>query len=850
MRSRMLVKTAACAAALITASTFAVSTADAVTATIYVGTTNCSDAGTGSSSAPYCTLAKAATVAVAGTTVLVQSGTYVGGATVANAGAAGSPITFKPDTGASVTVQGGTNAFRINGKSYVTVQGFTITGTASYGIAVLASTNITIANNTVTNSGNASATPAVYAFGIYLSGTSASTVSGNHADNNSNTGIYLASGTTGVTVRGNEASGNASLSVTPAQGTRQAAGIGVIGASNSIIGNEVHDNEDSGIQIYPVSNTGGVITRGGDSTLVANNVSYNNGDHGIDNRDVDNGRIIGNTVYHNCTSGINVEGTSLNYVIQNNIAVDNAVLPAYNGIACARRAGNIGVWDTSTATADYNLVYLSVPGTLYVFNGTAYTSLATMKTATGQETHGIQADPTFVNPGSFNLALQAGSPAIDSANSGASGAQSTDFLGNTRKNDPATTDSGAGPRTYDDRGAFEYQPPPPPPVTGGALHPVTPVRLLDTRNGNGAPKARVAAGASVNLQVTGRGPVPSSGVSAVVLNVTVVGPSATGYLTVYPTAGTRPATSNIDFVAAQTVPNLVVVPIGAGGKVTIQNNSGGSADILADVSGWFAIAANSSGPDGRYNAISPYRLLDTRQSSAIGSLQTRSLQVTGTSSGGSSVPASGVSAVVLNVTVVAPTAIGYVTVYPTGVTKPVTSTENFLPKQVIANRAIVPVGTGGKIDIFNSAGSTNVIIDVAGWFTDASSSAGGATFIPLSTPQRLADSRPGGVAPNTPWTSGMTRTVAVAGNVGVPSMGSANPPSAVLANVTITNPSASGYLTVFPGGTRPVASDIDFVPGTTVPNLTVAALANDGSVSIYNSAGRVDVIVDVFGWFA
>ena len=81
------------------------------------------------------------------------------------------------------------------------------------------------------------------------------------------------------------------------------------GPGNFIIGNVTYANEDSGINIYTGSN----------NTLVANNVAYDNGDHGIDNLNVTGGRIIGNTVYYNCTDGINVEGTSGNDNIENNV---------------------------------------------------------------------------------------------------------------------------------------------------------------------------------------------------------------------------------------------------------------------------------------------------------------------------------------------------------------------------------------------------------------------------------------------------------------------------------------------------------------------------------------------------
>jgi hypothetical protein len=202
------------------------------------------------------------------------------------------------------------------------------------------------------------------------------------------------------------------------------------------------------------------------------------------------------------------------------------------------------------------------------------------------------------------------------------------------------------------------------------------------------------------------------------------------------------------------------------------------------------------------------------------------------------------------VTVTRPSAGGFVTVYPSGVARPVTSTQNFVAGQTRANRAIVAVGPDGKVNIFNSTGRTDVVIDVSGWFTNASSAAGGATFVPLSAPRRLADSRPGAPAPNTPWGPGMSRSIMVAGSAGVPMMAGTNAPTALLANVTETNATVGGYLTAFPSGAHPLASDLNFSRGQTLANMAVVRLAPNGSMTVFNFSGRVDVIVDVFGWFA
>src|SRR5665648_265731 len=132
--------------------------------------------------------------------------------------------------------------------------------------------------------------------------------------------------------------------------------------------------------------------------------------------------------------------------------------------------------------------------------------------------------------------------------------------------------------------------------TPGGFTPLSPSRLLDTRAGVGAPKAPVVAGGTVALQVTGRGGVPASGVSAVVLNVTVTAPTRAGYLTVYANGTTRPTASNLNFIPGQTVPNLVIAPVGANGKVALYNGSTGTVQLIADVSGWFRTADEVPGP--------------------------------------------------------------------------------------------------------------------------------------------------------------------------------------------------------------------------------------------------------------
>ena len=383
------------------------------------------------------------------------------------------------------------------------------------------------------------------------------------------------------------------------------------------------------------------------------------------------------------------------------------------------------------------------------------------------------------------------------------------------------------------------------PVTAGAgarFNPLPPARVLDTREGNGAPVGKVAPNSAIDLQVTGRGGVPAAGVSAVVLNVTVTEPSALSFLTAWPTGEARPLASNLNFTAGQTVPNLVVVKVGAGGKVSLYNYAG-TTHLIADVSGWYGASGAAVG--SRYHPVAPSRLLDTR--TGLGAVLAKllpggalDLQVTGR--GG--VPATGVSAVAVNVTVTEPAAGGFLTTWPTGGLPPLTSSLNFAPAQTVANLAVVKVGSEGKISFYNGGGGVHVIADVAGWFGPEGETTG-ARYHPLA-PARVLDTRTGNGAPVAPLAGGTPMNLQVTGRGGVPATGV----TAVILNVIAVDPAIGGYLTVWPAGEPlPLASNLNFATGQTVPNLVVAKVGAGGKVSIYNGGGTAHLVADVAGWY-
>ena len=371
----------------------------------------------------------------------------------------------------------------------------------------------------------------------------------------------------------------------------------------------------------------------------------------------------------------------------------------------------------------------------------------------------------------------------------------------------------------------------------GTFTPTAPTRVLDTRESG----PKLGPGASRVLTLAGVGPVPANA-TAVVLNVTAAATTTSGDFTVYPTAGTRPTSSNLNWIPGQVVPNLVMVGLGAGGAVTIYNAKG-SAHAVVDLEGYYAPSAGGSA--GGFVALAPSRIEDTRNGSGvpIGANGTLNVQITG--AGG--VPALGAESVVLNATVTKTTTGSFLVAYPTGTSRPTASNLNWVKGKTIANRVSVPIGAGGMVTFYNAKGKTALVLDVNGYFTDATAS--GKQFTGV-TPNRDVDTRSGIGGPSGKITAGTTRVVTVAGVGGVPLMTSATPPTAVVINVTATGPTGSGYFTVFPGGTLPLASDVNYLVGGTVPNLVVVQVSATGTVSVYvGGHGATNLVIDVVGWF-
>ena len=240
---------------------------------------------------------------------------------------------------------------------------------------------------------------------------------------------------------------------------------------------------------------------------------------------------------------------------------------------------------------------------------------------------------------------------------------------------------------------------------------LSPKRIMDTRS-TGKIGSRTGTAASTTFNVYSKGGLPASGINAVVLNVTVVDPEVGnegGYLSVYPCASGQPDVSNLNFTNGTTIPNTVIAPVDPSGNICFY--SYGKTHVLADVSGYFPTGSS-------LNTLSPKRIMDTRSTGKIGSRTGTAASTTFNVYSKGGLPASGINAVVLNVTVVDPEVGnegGYLSVYPCASGLPDVSNLNFTNGTTIPNTVIAPVDPSGNV-CFYSYGKTHVLADVSGYF--------------------------------------------------------------------------------------------------------------------------------------
>lgn len=878
---------------------------------------SCSDSapGTGTSAQPYCTLQAAANAAQPGGTVEVMSGTYPA-TTITASGAPGAPISIEGKP-ANVTLP----SLDLNGVHDVKISGLHLTLTSA-GVRLQDCSNVTLDSDLVGPSGTSQSS----AWGVDISGQS-----------------------DGVVV------------------------------------------SRSDLQFYPSVRVGPGVR---DAILTTNSM------RGVALDGSVNAAVTSNDInWGNIPVGLKVSGGATGTSVENNAF-------AWGGV-------QVDADSTVGATFDYNLLDLTPEDSPYTWAGTAYPDLPAFRTATGQGSHDILRRSAFAY--AFNNNKEH-SPSVDSADAGARGELPTDKDGKPRVDDSLVPNSGTG-GGFHDRGAQEFQDPyrpeqpsiasnwlpynspvtltwgdinpwgeaisrtidfgdntpeltttdavvkhtygPPPgggtvtdritiretapgntyvstygqyvvlqppaplvpvlhateqnqsdPMTvtvnaqgssspwdlgtvtynfgdgtaavtgqtyadvihtyrkpgayslsasvhdaggrvatktqkigvGPVFMPATPARILDTRAGNGAAKAPVASGHIVHLMVNGRGGVAHA--SSVLLNLTVTGGTAPGYVTAFPHGSARPNASSLNYRTGQTVANLVDVPIGPDGIVELYNQ-GGKVQLIADVEGFDTLTPRGAGTvlkSAAYGLGDWPKVLDTRGSTSRKLGARESVTFTAFPAPPPQDGSMHASAVVLKVTETSATAASYVQAYTPGRARPVSSNLNFAAGETRSTTVVVPMDYQGRVSLYNSAGSVDLIVSAEGVYYP---------FVPRTdsvnrpmaaiTPVRALDTRTtiGGHHSRL----GVTQKLRfkVAGISGVPAGA-----TGVLVNLTAVNGSGSGYLSSWGEGTRqPGDSSVNYMVGQVTPNLVYLSVLN-GYVDLYNgSDGTVDVLADV-----
>ncbi|MEV6604228.1 hypothetical protein [Kutzneria sp. NPDC051319] len=364
----------------------------------------------------------------------------------------------------------------------------------------------------------------------------------------------------------------------------------------------------------------------------------------------------------------------------------------------------------------------------------------------------------------------------------------------------------------------------PPPDSGTVFTGVAPTRVFDSRT-----TAKIPAHGSRSVAIP-TGLVPADA-TAVVFNLTGTDPDGPTWLATGPGKQGTPTTSSLNLAAGETRANLVTVALGHGDSPGIWVAAGpNAADAIVDVAGYYSPSGGA-----KYTSLTPQRVLDTRNSAPLGQGGTVTLDLS------SKVPA-GATSVVFNLTGTDVTGPTFVTAYPDGAARPDASNVNLVPGKNTPNLVTVRVSADRKVALTNAWFSTDVVVDLAGYYSPDSTQA----FYPL-LPGRVLDTRNADGSPRDPLGSGETRTLNLYPWVPYGA-------TAAVINMTGTDVTGDTVVTVWAhGGAQPGVSNLNLLPGQTSANAAIAPLPpfdQDRGININNLRGSLDAVVDLAGYFA
>lgn len=392
-----------------------------------------------------------------------------------------------------------------------------------------------------------------------------------------------------------------------------------------------------------------------------------------------------------------------------------------------------------------------------------------------------------------------------------------------------------------------------PPARASYYQPITPIRIIDTRDSNvDALKADdITYVAAVTGEVAAAAGVDARDVTAVAMHATVTQTSGKGFLTVYPAGTERPLASTLNWMYSNhTIGNLAAVPVDSGGNIEVYSLQ--ETQLIIDIQGVF-VEGNESAAGRLMLSSTPTRIHDSRLQGATAKSDNKygAIETTGPLKGDSTttvdvgaVVPEDASAVVVNVTTTRSAQRGYVTLFADGVDRPIASNLNFSLQGAVASQAYVALNDA-KFDLYVSR-STDVVLDVAGYYTGTSAPVSSdGLFVPVQ-PFRMLDTRESQNSPNngTPLNTS-SLTFATAGRGGVEPTA-----SAISANLTLTRTSGPGWVKAWAAGlASPNTSSVNAsYAGHTVANHAVTALGSSGNISVSSSA-LTHVIFDVSGYF-
>lgn len=849
MHSPRRAATAAITLSLALGGGIAVAHADSSTVLYVDGSSaSCTDSGTGAEAAPYCTIQAAADAAVAGDTVDIEAGFYSGPVTIASQGTAADPIVFQA-VGGRVTIRPtsspNSNRLILDGASYVSLEGIddpfnvfdtlvensshiTLDGLNGWFEVAGSSSYVTVSRTQLLNDGA----------GIKIDpGSSGDVISDNWLDG------------AGNAISVDDASDVAITSNTVmATGNSTTGSIAVSGASSGV-------TVENNIVAYPEPDTAAQIMVAA-AAAAGTTVDYN---------------VV--WAQNGGTEDAAYSWASADYSTQS--AFYKATGQGEHDLVADPEL-NASMYSTYANAPQINSANSSAPGmpSTDLYGASCSEDPAIVVTGTGspdycdrgavQEAYanGVTASATPVTALTVSLESQLSQTVIAGGSRISATPEPTPAVtytvdwgdGDTDTYPASSADAETtSPHTYAKVGTYT--------ITdtanlldgtttftttsfttaGSDYTPYGPSRILDTRKGIGATTAAVQTGNYIKVKVAGVGSIPAN-VTAVALNLTATDTSANGYLDAV-ADGEGLTGSNLNYLKGQTVANNAIVPVASDGYIDIYNegDSGGTADVIGDVSGYFTQTTASA-----YTPVAEARLLDTRNGTGGAKAKIAAgSEVPVKIAGADSIP-SGVTAVAVHVTATDAPGNGWIAAEADGSGTPTTSILNYLSGQTISNTVIVPVAADGKIELYNGgeSGSVDLLADVTGYF-----SAGGAdAYLPL-TPYRAWDSRQfgGGLTPDGIGSYYLAPQVPASANLQYPA------DATMVTNITVTDVTGNGYVTAYPwGAARPGVSNLNYLRGQTVASLSL--LATTGSyqdITVYNgSSGSGDLILDVFGYFA